>query len=331
MFSCFIKRCRFSSLGVNHLLVSVFVSLMMIQAIRAEDDAQKASKMLNDLKQRSAAERWQRMKKQYPVDVPAPRQNVPAPLPENRQTSIAAEELPPLPGEGSSIPRLTALPADDSTDWIRPARPIAPDDAPVPSAAKPSQVADISAVSTTVDRTAETGTSKVTDNRQTSSNEKTAGRSPRTPIERMINSIDPYYDRDRDSDIRKFALEKAKEFNIDFKTADYQQRSFPEITLAWEPTNFYYYPLYFSDPALERYGHSYPRVIQPLASIARFGTQVVFLPYQMTITPPCKPEYPLGFYRPGECAPKLHYPIPLNAHAAVTEAAVVTGLFFIIP
>ena len=101
--------------------------------------------------------------------------------------------------------------------------------------------------------------------------------------------------------------------------------------MAWEPTNFYYYPLYFSDPALERYGHSYPRVIQPLASIARFGTQVVFLPYQMAITPPCKPEYPLGFYRPGEYAPKLHYPIPLNAHAAITEAAVVTGLFFIIP
>ena len=101
--------------------------------------------------------------------------------------------------------------------------------------------------------------------------------------------------------------------------------------MAWEPTNFYYYPLYFADPALERYGHTYHPVVQPVASLARAGVQFVLLPYQMTITPPCKQEYPLGWYRPGECAPKLHYQIPLNAKAAVVEAAVVTGLFFAIP
>ena len=161
--------------------------------------------------------------------------------------------------------------------------------------------------------------------------DKDSSDSPRSPLDRMIGSINPYYDRDRDRDIREFAMEKGKEFKIPFKSKTYEERSFPLITMAWEPTNFYYYPLYFADPALERYGHTYHPIVQPVASLARAGVQFVLLPYQMTITPPCKQEYPLGWYRPGECAPKLHYQIPLNAKAAVVEAAVVTGLFFAIP
>ena len=161
--------------------------------------------------------------------------------------------------------------------------------------------------------------------------DKDANDSPRSPIDRTIGSINPYYDRDRDRDIREFAIEKGKEFKIPFKSKTYEERSFPLMTMAWEPTNFYYYPLYFADPALERYGHTYHPLVQPIASVARAGVQFVLLPYQMTITPPCKQEYPLGWYRPGECAPKLHYQIPLNAKEAVVEAAVVTGLFFAIP
>jgi hypothetical protein len=251
---------------------------------------------------------------------------------------LSNDELPPIPADGFSIPRLAALPVDDSADWIRPARPVLFDEEPetksdTPAASiksAPTRVADSNLPPLPVERTAESSSSKPYDDMKETSVEKHA-RTTRTPIERTISSINPYYDRDRDSDIRDFAKEKGKEFNIDFKPGTYQARSFPEISLAWEPTNFYYYPLYFSDPALERYGHSYPHVIQPLASIARFGTQFILLPYQMVITPPCKPEYPLGYYRPGEYAPKLHYQIPLNAHAAVTEAAVITGLFFIIP
>ena len=41
--------------------------------------------------------------------------------------------------------------------------------------------------------------------------------------------------------------------------------------------------------------------------------------------------YALGWYRPGECAPKLHYQVPLNANAAAVQAATVTGLVFLIP
>jgi hypothetical protein len=322
-----IMRSHLSAISMNGLRFCLLVSLTMIQALRADDDSTKANNMLNTLKQRSAADRWQRVKRQYPVDAPAPRRNIPGPLPQDQQRALTDEELPPIPTEGFAIPRLTALPSDDSTDWIRPARPVLLEEGTDSSlgSTTPTRAADISVAIAppAVDQATDPSSTTNSD----ASNENAAGRSPRTPIERMIGSINPSYDRDRDSDIRQFAVEKAKEFN----SKGYEERSYPEITLAWEPTNFYYYPLYFSDPALERYGHSYPRVIQPLASIARFGAQFVLLPYQMAITPPCKPEYPLGYYRPGECAPKLHYQIPLNAHAAVVEAAVVTGLFFVIP
>ena len=82
---------------------------------------------------------------------------------------------------------------------------------------------------------------------------------------------------------------------------------------------------------MERYGHTYGDHIQPVMSIARFGVQTIGLPYQVAIDPFCYPKYALGWYRPGETAPKLHYQIPLNLKAAAVEAAVVTGLVFAIP
>ena len=335
---CSIERFRFGVTNVNAFVLCVFVSLSVLQSTRAQDDAKRADTMLNELKQRSAQERWQRMKRQNPVDTPAPRRSPPAPLAADQKRVSLDSELPPAPAEGFVIPRLAALPVDDSTDWIRPARPVIVDDDSNSADGTPAAVAPSVSISVPdgnlpplpVERTADSSSAKSYDDTKETTVEKHE-QAARSPIERKISSINPFYDRDRDSDIRTFAREKGKEFNIDFKSHAYQGRSFPEVTLAWEPTNFYYYPLYFSDPALERYGHTYPPAIQAAASIARFGTQLVLLPYQMTITPPGKPEYPLGYYRPGEYAPKLHYQIPLNAHAAVTEAAVMTGFFFVIP
>ena len=325
---------RVRPIGLKSFRFCLLVSLTMCQALRAEDDSSNASNMLNGLKQRSAADRWQRVKRQYPVDAPAPRRSVPAPLPQGQTRALPDEELPPLPTEGFVIPQLTALPTDETTDWIRVARPVLLDDESGTSSSPATRIADASDAppAPATDRKSGSGTTGNDADSKADMDASNPKGSPRSPIERMIGSINPYYDRDRDADIRKFAVEKAKEFiNDDLKPREYEPRSFPEMTMAWEPTNFYFYPLYFSDPALERYGHSYPRVIQPMASIARFGAQFVLLPYQMAIIPPCKQEYPLGYYRPGECAPKLHYQLPLNAHAAVVEAAAVTGLFFVIP
>lgn len=119
----------------------------------------------------------------------------------------------------------------------------------------------------------------------------------------------------------------------EFKLSDaaYSNRMFADCLYQWQATDQWHNPLYFEDPALERYGHVHHECVQPFVSVAKFGVQLVGLPYQMTIDPVCKKMYNLGYYRPGECAPKKYYRIPWNTHAAVNEAAVWTGLFYIFP
>lgn len=112
---------------------------------------------------------------------------------------------------------------------------------------------------------------------------------------------------------------------------EYIPRCFEENVFAWEASNLWYNPIYFEDVPLERYGHTYPCWIQPFASVGKFSVQLVGLPYQMGIDPPWKRIYPLGYYRPGECAPKLHYQIPWNTRAALIQGGVTTGLFYLIP
>jgi len=148
---------------------------------------------------------------------------------------------------------------------------------------------------------------------------------------RKISEISPHYDMTIDQDIREFAKKEAERYDVKFSEGAFPQRNFPGLVYQWEPSNFYHYPLYFEDVPLERYGHTYHPVIQPVVSIAKFSTQLIFLPYQMTLDPICTPKYALGYYRPGDCAPKLHYQPPLNATAAAVQAGVVTGLLFAIP
>lgn len=119
----------------------------------------------------------------------------------------------------------------------------------------------------------------------------------------------------------------------EFKLGDetYTSRPMSDCLYQWQASNQWHHPLYFEDPSLERYGHAHHDLIQPFVSVARFGVQFAGLPYQMTIDPVCKKMYTLGYYRPGECAPKKYYRIPWNTHAAAAEAGVVTGLFFLFP
>jgi hypothetical protein len=109
------------------------------------------------------------------------------------------------------------------------------------------------------------------------------------------------------------------------------ERLFAPVEFYWQPSNLFYQPLYFEDPALERYGHTYGHDVQPLASLGRFGVQLVGLPYFMAIKPPHTCESPLGFFRPGECAPKQCERLPLNCEAAVIAAGVYTAIGFIFP
>lgn len=121
------------------------------------------------------------------------------------------------------------------------------------------------------------------------------------------------------------------EFFERMDNGEYVAREPSPTVLQWAPTNLWHHPLYFEDPALERYGHTYHPVVQPFASTARFSTQLVGLPYQMALHPVHARQYTLGWYRPGEHAPKLHYQIPFNQEAAMTQAAAIAGLLLIIP
>lgn len=119
----------------------------------------------------------------------------------------------------------------------------------------------------------------------------------------------------------------------EYKLSDaaYSNRMFADSLYQWQATNQWHNPLYFEDVSLERYGHVHCECVQPFVSVAKFGVQLVGLPYQMTIDPVCKKMYNLGYYRAGECAPKKYYRVPWNTHAAVNEAAVWTGLIWLFP
>ncbi len=120
-------------------------------------------------------------------------------------------------------------------------------------------------------------------------------------------------------------------FDKKLDQGDYIARQSSPAVLQWAPTNLYHYPLYFEDPSLERYGHTYHPAVQPFASAGRFATQLVGMPYQMALHPVRSREYTLGYYRPGECAPKKHYQIPFNEEAAFMQAAAMVGFFLIFP
>ncbi|APZ94572.1 hypothetical protein Fuma_04204 [Fuerstiella marisgermanici] len=111
----------------------------------------------------------------------------------------------------------------------------------------------------------------------------------------------------------------------------YFESEAPRTVLQWAPTNLWYHPLYFQDVGLERYGHTHKPWIQPFVSSGRFFGQAVGLPYQMVLHPPKSREFALGYYQPGEWAPKLRYQIPFNEEAAATEFLWVTGLILLVP
>lgn len=111
----------------------------------------------------------------------------------------------------------------------------------------------------------------------------------------------------------------------------YLGRSWPELVFHWKASSLCHKPLYFEEVALERYGHSHGPVVQPFISGAHFFANILTLPYQMGLNSPGECVYPLGYYRPGSCAPKLLYPVPISLRGALYEGGVATGLVFLLP
>lgn len=111
----------------------------------------------------------------------------------------------------------------------------------------------------------------------------------------------------------------------------FQPRNWATLTYTWKASGLCHKPLYFEEVALERYGHTTGPITQPLISGAHFFATVPLLPYKMGVEPPWECAYPLGYYRPGDCAPYMLYPFPISMRGALLQAATVTGLVFVIP
>lgn len=108
-------------------------------------------------------------------------------------------------------------------------------------------------------------------------------------------------------------------------------RNFAPIRYTWTAPNTCNNPLYFEDENLERYGHSWGPIMQPIMSAGHFALTVPCLPWLMAIDPPNECVYTLGYYRPGNCAPYMFDPLPYSVRAAFVEGGIATALVFLIP
>lgn len=110
----------------------------------------------------------------------------------------------------------------------------------------------------------------------------------------------------------------------------YQPRQFEQLTYTWKATALCHKPLYFEERALERYGHT-TGFFQPLVSGVMFFGTLPILPYKMGMHSPWECMYALGYYQPGDCAPWIIPPVPLNLRGGLLEAGAWTGGVYLIP
>lgn len=111
----------------------------------------------------------------------------------------------------------------------------------------------------------------------------------------------------------------------------FRPRDFEPVAFTWTASALYHKPLYFEERQLERYGHTTGPFTEPVLSGAHFFLNVAVLPYKMGMNPPNESQYPLGYYRPGSCAPRLLPPVPISPRGALWQAGAVTGLVFLLP
>ena len=99
----------------------------------------------------------------------------------------------------------------------------------------------------------------------------------------------------------------------------------------WAAANTYSNPRYFEDRMLERHGHQTLGKLQPLASGARFFVTIPLLPYLTAVSEPDQKDYSLGYYRTGNSVPALRQRPPYERRALLSETAVISGFFLLVP
>jgi hypothetical protein len=111
----------------------------------------------------------------------------------------------------------------------------------------------------------------------------------------------------------------------------FQPRRFASTTMTWKAAGYCHKPLYFEDWELERYGHSRGMFVDPFIAGAHFFVTLPILPYKAGMQAPWECVYPLGYYRPGSCAPWTVPGVPYSPRGFAVQAATVTGLVFLLP
>ncbi len=111
----------------------------------------------------------------------------------------------------------------------------------------------------------------------------------------------------------------------------FQPRSWPQTVYLWKASGMWHKPLYFEQVQLERYGHDWGPVLQPIMSGAHFFGTIPILPYKMGLETPQECVYALGYYRPGSCAPYMITQPGFTWRAAAFQTGVVTGISAAVP
>jgi hypothetical protein len=111
----------------------------------------------------------------------------------------------------------------------------------------------------------------------------------------------------------------------------FQPRRFACTTFTWKAAGYCHKPLYFEQWDMERYGHSYGPIADPFVSAAHFFVTLPVLPYKMGVELPWECVYPLGYYRPGDCAPYTIPAVPISIRGFAIQAATITGIVFALP
>jgi hypothetical protein len=115
------------------------------------------------------------------------------------------------------------------------------------------------------------------------------------------------------------------------EATNFNGRSWGCLTYTWKASALCHKPLYFEEMSLERYGHSWGPICDPVVSAAHFFGTLPILPYKMGVDTPCECQYALGYYRPGNCAPYMIEPFPISARGAAVQAGFVTGAAAALP
>jgi len=115
------------------------------------------------------------------------------------------------------------------------------------------------------------------------------------------------------------------------EAANFNQRAWGCLTYTWKASALCHKPLYFEEMSLERYGHSWGPICDPVISAAHFFGTLPILPYKMGVDTPCECQYALGYYRPGNCAPYMIEPFPISPRGAAVQAGFVVGAVSALP